>query len=257
MIAHRSALRASAGVQAWSAVRESGQFIWGNNRRRVTAFLPGTGPCSCSRCRWSSRTVAGTTTRRHGVGVTSSNCTRSRTISAGPNTFATPRRPVTRRASAWAGAPPRHGLRRHRRRALVSRCPSTGRSRARSCPWRGKARSRALPPRTRPDCPRFDALLEAVQEMLLRVAFQTARDNYKDRRERQRQGIEIAKRNGRYTGRKADQARHRRIVALRGAGMSIARTAELTPCSPAQVKWLMALHRGTSAARPTNANSEP
>lgn len=51
--------------------------------------------------------------------------------------------------------------------------------------------------------------------MLLRVALQTARDDYEDRRERQRQGIKIAKREGRYTGRKADLAQHRRIVALR------------------------------------------
>ena len=45
-------------------------------------------------------------------------------------------------------------------------------------------------------------VLEAVQEMLLRVALQTAHDDYEDRRERQRQGITIAKREGRYTGRK-------------------------------------------------------
>jgi DNA invertase Pin-like site-specific DNA recombinase len=87
-------------------------------------------------------------------------------------------------------------------------------------------------------------VLEAVQEMLLRVALQTARADYEDRRERQRQGIQIAKREGRYTGRKADHAQRRRIVALREAGMSIAETAELTPCSPAQVKRVTALHRG-------------
>ena len=86
-------------------------------------------------------------------------------------------------------------------------------------------------------------VLQAVQEMLLRVALQTARDDYEDRRERQRQGIQIAKREGQYTGRKADQAQHRRILALREAGMSIAKTAELTPCSPAQVKRVTALHR--------------
>ena len=87
-------------------------------------------------------------------------------------------------------------------------------------------------------------VLEAVQEMLLRVALQGARDDYEDRCERQRQGIEIGRREGRYTGRKADHAQHRRIVALRDAGMSIAKTAEMTPCSPAQVKRVMALHRG-------------
>jgi len=43
-------------------------------------------------------------------------------------------------------------------------------------------------------------VLQAVQDMLLRVALQTARDDYDTRRERQREGIEIAKRAGRYTG---------------------------------------------------------
>jgi len=86
-------------------------------------------------------------------------------------------------------------------------------------------------------------VLEAVQDMLLRVALQTARDDYETRRERQRDGIEIARRAGRYTGRKADTAQHRRIVALREAGMSIARTAELAGCSVAQVKRVTAAHR--------------
>ncbi len=86
-------------------------------------------------------------------------------------------------------------------------------------------------------------VLEAVQDMLLRVALQTARDDYETRRERQREGIEIAKREGRYTGRKPDLAHHRRIVGLREAGMSIVRTAELAGCSIAQVKRVTALHR--------------
>ena len=94
-------------------------------------------------------------------------------------------------------------------------------------------------------------VLEAVQDMLLRVALQSARDDYEDRRERQRQGIEIARREGRYTGRKADQSQHRRIVALREAGMSIGRTAELVPCSPAQVKRVMALHRAKTGSPPS------
>lgn len=88
-------------------------------------------------------------------------------------------------------------------------------------------------------------VLEAVQDMLLRVALQTARDDYETRRERQREGIEIARRAGRYNGRKPDTALHKRIVGLRHAGMSIARTAELAGCSIAQVKRVTALHRGT------------
>lgn len=86
-------------------------------------------------------------------------------------------------------------------------------------------------------------VLEAVQEMLLRVALQTSRDDYETRRERQREGIEIAKREGRYAGRKPDLAHHRRIIGLRDAGISIARTAELAGCSIAQVKRVTAAHR--------------
>lgn len=91
-------------------------------------------------------------------------------------------------------------------------------------------------------------VLEAVQDMLLRLALQTARDDYETRRERQREGIAVARRAGRYTGRKADTAQHRRIIALREAGMSIARTAELAGCSVAQVKRITALHRAWAQA---------
>lgn len=86
-------------------------------------------------------------------------------------------------------------------------------------------------------------VLESVQDMLLRLALQMARDDYEDRRERQRQGIELAKRAGRYKGRKADMATHKRIVTLRQAGHSINQTADLAGCSPAQVKRIWAKHR--------------
>ena len=49
-------------------------------------------------------------------------------------------------------------------------------------------------------------VLEAVQEMLPREALQTARDDDETRREPQREDIQIAKRTGRYSGRKADTA---------------------------------------------------
>lgn len=84
-------------------------------------------------------------------------------------------------------------------------------------------------------------VLESVQDMLLRLALQIARDDYEDRRERQRQGVELAKKAGRYTGRRADEATHARIVALRSAGKSIAATAELAGCSQSQVKRVWAL----------------
>lgn len=84
-------------------------------------------------------------------------------------------------------------------------------------------------------------VLESVQDMLLKLALQMARDDYEDRRERQRQGVELAKKAGRYTGRRADDATHGRIVALRSAGKSIAETAKLAGCSQSQVKRVWAL----------------
>jgi len=85
-------------------------------------------------------------------------------------------------------------------------------------------------------------VLDAVQEMLLRVALQVARDDYEDRRERQRQGIEQAKRERRYEGRKPDKRLHERIIALRSGGHSIADTARLAGCGTTTVKKVWARH---------------
>lgn len=86
-------------------------------------------------------------------------------------------------------------------------------------------------------------VLESVQEMLLKLALQMARDEYETRRERQLQGIHLAKLNGKYAGRKTDKAVHERIIALRQANRSIAETAKLAGCSESQVKRVWALHR--------------
>lgn len=86
-------------------------------------------------------------------------------------------------------------------------------------------------------------VLESVQDMLLKLALQMAHDDYEDRRERQRQGIELAKAAGRYAGRKTDTTTHARIVALRTGGKSIAETARLAGCSQSQVKRVCAMAR--------------
>ena len=86
-------------------------------------------------------------------------------------------------------------------------------------------------------------VLEAMQEMLLRLALQMARDDYETRRDRQRQGIEIAKGDGKYAGRKADPTMHERIIALRTAKHSISRTAKLAGCSTSQVKRIWGMHQ--------------
>jgi DNA invertase Pin-like site-specific DNA recombinase len=85
-------------------------------------------------------------------------------------------------------------------------------------------------------------VLESVQALLLKLALQMARDDYETRRERQRQGVQLAKAAGKYGGRVPDTAMHQRIVALRVAGQTIRRTAELTGCSESQVKRIWAIH---------------
>jgi DNA invertase Pin-like site-specific DNA recombinase len=94
-------------------------------------------------------------------------------------------------------------------------------------------------------------VLESVQELLLKLALQVARDDYEDRRERQRQGVELAKQAGKYNGRRADEAMHRRIIALRSGGRSIAETAQLAGCSESQVKRVWAVHTKASSVHKT------
>ena len=87
-------------------------------------------------------------------------------------------------------------------------------------------------------------ILESIQSMLLRLALQMARDDWETRKERQRQGVEIAKGiAGKYPGRKADTQTHERILELRKGGCTIAKTAKLAGCSTAQVKRIWADHR--------------
>lgn len=84
-------------------------------------------------------------------------------------------------------------------------------------------------------------VMEAVQELLLNLALQLARDDYLLRQERQRQGIAIAKAAGIYKGRRPNTDDHARIIALRAGGTSIVKTAQLVGCSISQAKrvWRM------------------
>ncbi|WP_186083608.1 recombinase family protein [Burkholderia gladioli] len=92
-------------------------------------------------------------------------------------------------------------------------------------------------------------VLESVQDMLLKLALQMARDDYETRRVRQRQGIEQAKREGRFKGRAADERRNEQIVKLRAGGASIAETARLANSSPTHVKRVMAQIRAVEGQK--------
>ena len=91
-------------------------------------------------------------------------------------------------------------------------------------------------------------VLEAMQELLLKLALQVAREDYETRRERQKQGVQLAKSAGKYTGRKADTSTHQRIVALRKSGLTIKRTAELCACSISQVKRIWSIQKPAAQA---------
>jgi DNA invertase Pin-like site-specific DNA recombinase len=93
-------------------------------------------------------------------------------------------------------------------------------------------------------------VLNATQDMLLKLALQMARDDYETRRQRQREGIDGALKklreghpDAKPFGRRADTTLHERIVALRNGGTTIAETARLTDSSLATVKRVMAAHR--------------
>lgn len=86
-------------------------------------------------------------------------------------------------------------------------------------------------------------VLQSVQDMLLKLALQMAHDDFADRRERQAQGIQLAKAKGKYAGRQADLEKNKLIIELRGREHSIARTAKIAGCSQSHVKRIWALHQ--------------
>jgi DNA invertase Pin-like site-specific DNA recombinase len=80
-------------------------------------------------------------------------------------------------------------------------------------------------------------VLQSVQDLLLKIALQMARDDFETRRYRQRAGIDAAKAKGDvYRGRPIDHDMHKKIQALLAAGFSVRKTANLADCSPFSVQ---------------------
>lgn len=80
------------------------------------------------------------------------------------------------------------------------------------------------------------ALLDAVNRMLLDMLAAVARKDYTDRRRRQAQGIEKAKTVGLYRGRKADADRHAAIAGMLDKGMSWSQVQAATGASRSTIK---------------------
>lgn len=90
------------------------------------------------------------------------------------------------------------------------------------------------------------ALLDAVNRMLLDMLAAVARKDYTDRRRRQAQGIAKAQQEGLYKGRRADLERHKAIADLLDKGMSWSRVCELTGASRSTLKRVVDARKGAT-----------
>lgn len=80
------------------------------------------------------------------------------------------------------------------------------------------------------------ALLDAVNRMLLDMLAAVARKDYTDRRRRQAQGIKRAKEDGLYKGRKPDTERNAAIADMLNRGMSWSQVCQVTGASRSTLK---------------------
>lgn len=80
------------------------------------------------------------------------------------------------------------------------------------------------------------ALLDAVNRMLLDMLAAVARKDYTDRRRRQAQGIKRAKEDGLYKGRKPDTERNAAIADMLNRGMSWSQVCQATGASRSTLK---------------------
>ena len=80
------------------------------------------------------------------------------------------------------------------------------------------------------------ALLDAVNRMLLDMLAAVARKDYTDRRRRQAQGIKRAKEDSLYKGRKPDTERNAAIADMLNRGMSWSQVCQVTGASRSTLK---------------------
>ncbi len=90
-------------------------------------------------------------------------------------------------------------------------------------------------------------ILDAINRMLIDVLAVVARKDYTDRRRRQAQGIEKAKTQGLYKGRRADTERHAAIADMLNRGMSWTQVCAATGASRSTVKRVVDGLKGAQA----------
>lgn len=91
------------------------------------------------------------------------------------------------------------------------------------------------------------ALLDAVNRMLLDVLAVVARKDYEDRRRRQAQGIAKATAEGRFKGKQPDLTRHAQIATLLDMGMPWAEVIAITGASRSTVARVVAAKKEAEA----------
>lgn len=92
------------------------------------------------------------------------------------------------------------------------------------------------------------ALLDAVNRMLLDMLAAVARKDYTDRRRRQAQGIAKAQQEGLYKGRRADPKRHAAIAEMLDKGMSWSKVCEVTGASRSTIKRVVDARKALAEA---------
>lgn len=83
-------------------------------------------------------------------------------------------------------------------------------------------------------------VLDAMQDMLLRLTLQQARDDYETRRQRQAEGIAIAKAKGKYQGRQRNHKLRDDIQRALQSGWGVRETARRLGVSPTTVSKVKA-----------------
>jgi len=78
-------------------------------------------------------------------------------------------------------------------------------------------------------------MVEALNSMLLDVLAAVARQDYEDRRKRQAQGVERAKKEGKYKGRQIDKKLRSNIRHLLDAGKTYSQIVEVLGCSKSTI----------------------
>ena len=75
------------------------------------------------------------------------------------------------------------------------------------------------------------SVLQAITSMVLGIFVDIARKNYKDRRNRQMQGIARVKTEGKYSGRRKDTEKRKIIASLLKSGHSYSEIQATAKCS--------------------------